>query len=158
VSADAIPGLEYGLWGLFLWSLLAATILPVSSELALVSARTADLAPAFQLFLVATAGNLGGALINWLLGAYCLRFSDRRWFPLRPVQLQKASAQFRRWGGIALLFSWIPLIGDPLTLAAGALRYPLARFLIAVAIGKAVRYAVVLWITDAVLPVFATSW
>jgi len=149
---------EFGLAGLFLWSLLAATLLPLSSEAALAAARGADLASPVVLLLVATAGNVGGALINWFLGAYCLRFKHRRWFPFTDVQLHKASRHFSRWGGIILLFAWIPLIGDPLTFAAGALRYSLARFLIAVTLGKAARYAFVLWITGAVLPVFAASW
>lgn len=157
MSLDPAGSLSLGLWGLFLWSMLAATILPLSSEVALVSAKAAQIAPGIELFLVATAGNVGGALINWGLGAWCLRFKDARWFPVRDVQLQKAMAQFGRWGGYTLLFAWIPIIGDPLTFAAGALRYPLARFLIAVTVGKAARYAFVLWITDAVLPVFAPS-
>lgn len=151
------PWLSLGLWGLFLWSLLAATIIPLSSEVALVAAKVAQIAPAFELFLVATAGNVGGALINWVLGVFCLRFRQKRWFPFSDVQLQKAQAQFNRWGGYTLLFAWIPIIGDPLTFAAGALRYPLARFLIAVTVGKAARYASVLWITDLVLPGFAAS-
>jgi membrane protein YqaA with SNARE-associated domain len=158
VSLDPAAALSLGLWGLFLWSLLAATILPLSSEVALVSAQAAEIAPAVALFLVATAGNVGGALINWSLGAWLLHFRDRRWFPFNAVQLQNARTRFERWGGVALLFSWVPVIGDPLTFAAGALRYPLARFLIVVTLGKAARYAFVLWITDLVLPVFATSW
>lgn len=157
MSFDPADSLALGLWGLFLWSLLAASIVPLSSEVALAAAQAAAVAPAFELFLVATAGNVGGALINWALGVWCLRFRDARWFPFGDVQLQKAKAYFRRWGGYALLFAWIPIIGDPLTFAAGALRYPLARFLIAVTIGKAARYAFVLWITDAILPVFAAS-
>lgn len=146
-----------GLWGLFLWSLLAASIVPLSSEAALVAAKAAQIAPGGGLFLVATAGNVGGALINWALGAWCLRFQNARWFPFSNVQLQKATGYFSRWGGLALFFAWIPIFGDPLTFAAGALRYPLARFLIAVTIGKGARYAFVLWITDAVLPAFAGS-
>lgn len=157
MSIDPSDTLSLGLSGLFLWSLLAATILPLSSEVALVAAKVAQIAPASELFLVATAGNVGGALINWGLGAFCLRFRQARWFPFSDVQLQKAQAQFTRWGGYVLLFAWIPLIGDPLTFAAGALRYPLARFLIVVTIGKAARYAFVLWITDVVLPGFAAS-
>lgn len=157
MNLDPTGSLSLGLWGLFLWSLLAASVVPLSSEIALVSAKAAQIAPSFELFLVATAGNVGGALINWGLGAWCLGFQNTRWFPFRDVQLQKAKAQFHRWGGYMLLFAWIPVMGDPLTFAAGALRYPLARFLIAVTIGKAARYAFVLWITDAVLPVFAAS-
>ena len=157
MSVDPAGSLSLGLWGLFLWSLLAASIIPLSSEVALVTAKAGEIAPDIELFLVATAGNVGGALINWGLGAWCLRFQNTRWFPIGAVQLQKARAQFGRWGGYALFFAWIPIIGDPLTFAAGALRYPLARFLIAVTVGKAARYAFVLWITDAVLPAFAAS-
>jgi membrane protein YqaA with SNARE-associated domain len=149
---------DLGVAGLFLWSLLAATLVPLSSEAALAAAHATGLAPPLILFAVATAGNVCGALINWLLGGWCLQFKHRRWFPITPLQLQKAEDRFRHWGGIALFFSWIPVIGDPLTFAAGALRYPLARFLIVVSVGKAARYAMVLWITDVVLPVFAASW
>jgi membrane protein YqaA with SNARE-associated domain len=137
--------------------LLAATLVPLSSEAALSAAYVVGAAPAGWLFLVATAGNVCGALINWGLGLWCLRFKHKRWFPITPAQLDKAQAQFRHWGGWILLFSWIPVIGDPLTFAAGALRYPLARFLIVVTAGKAARYAAILWITDVVLPIFAAS-
>lgn len=154
---DPALAAQFGVAGLFLWSLLAATLVPLSSEAALAAARAAEIAPPLILFAAATGGNVIGALINWLLGAWCLRFEHRRWFPITPVQMHKAQLQFQRWGAIALLFSWIPVIGDPLTFAAGALRYPLARFLIAVSLGKAARYAAVLWITELVLPVFAAS-
>ena len=146
-----------GIGGLFLWSLLAATLVPLSSEAALAAAHATALAPPLILFAAATSGNVLGALINWGLGAWCLRFEHKRWFPVTPEQLHKAQLQFQRWGAGVLLFSWIPVIGDPLTFAAGALRYPLARFLIVVSLGKAARYAAVLWITELVLPVFAAS-
>jgi membrane protein YqaA with SNARE-associated domain len=145
------------LGGLFLWSFLAATLVPLSSEAALSAAHAMAIAPAAYLFAAALAGNVAGALVNWFLGRWCLRFQHRRWFPVTPAQLQKAEAQFQRWGGWVLLFSWIPVIGDPLTFAAGALRYPLARFLIVVAVGKAGRYAAILWITELALPIFAAS-
>ena len=145
------------LGGLFLWSFLASTLIPLSSEVALSAARAMDAAPPLILFAVATSGNVCGAVINWLLGAWCLRFQHKRWFPITAVQMQQAQGRFRRWGAWALLFSWIPLIGDPLTFAAGALRYPLARLLIVVTIGKAARYAAVLWITELVLPIFTAS-
>lgn len=147
----------WGLAGLFLWSFLAATLLPLSSEAALAGAHSQAMEPPLVLLLVATAGNVCGAAVNWLIGRWCLRFEHKRWFPVTSLQLHTASDRFRRWGAAALLFSWIPVIGDPLTVAAGALRYPLARFLIAVTAGKALRYAGVLWITDVVLPVFAGS-
>jgi len=145
------------LGGLFLWSLLASTLVPLSSEVALSAAHAAAVAPPLLLFAVATSGNVFGAYINWLMGAWCLRFQHKRWFPITPPQLQKAQVRFARWGGWILLFSWIPVVGDPLTFAAGTLRYPLARFLIVVTAGKAARYAAILWITDVVLPIFTAS-
>lgn len=157
MTLDPSLAAQFGLTGLFLWSLLAATLIPLSSEAALAASHAAGMAPAGWLFVAATAGNVCGALINWLLGRWCLRFEHKRWFPVTSVQLHKAQMQFQRWGAGILLFSWIPVIGDPLTFAAGALRYPLARFLIAVSLGKAARYVAVLWITELVLPVFAAS-
>lgn len=145
------------LGGLFLWSFLASTLIPISSEVALSAAHAAGAAPPLTLFAIATGGNVCGALVNWLLGLWCLRFQHQRWFPVTSAQMRKAQDRFARWGGWVLLFSWIPVIGDPLTFAAGALRYPLARFLIVVTVGKAARYAAVLWITELVLPIFTAS-
>ena len=135
--------------GLFGWSLLAATLVPLSSEAALAAAHAASLAPAWQLLLVATAGNLLGSTINWVLGAYLGHFRQHRWFPIKPASLAAAEARFERWGWPGLLLAWLPIVGDPLTFAAGLLRYPLGRFLILVGIGKALRYAVVLGAVEA---------
>ncbi len=132
------------LLGLFGWSLLAATLVPLSSEAALAAAHAASLAPAWLLLLVATAGNLLGSAINWAMGAYLGHFRNRRWFPVKPASLAAAEARFQRWGWPGLLLAWLPIVGDPLTFAAGLLRYPFGRFLILVGIGKALRYAVVL--------------
>ncbi|MBX3455837.1 YqaA family protein [Ferrovibrio sp.] len=132
------------LLGLFGWSLLAATLVPLSSEAALAAAHAAGLAPAWLLLLVATAGNLLGSAINWAMGAYLGHFRNRRWFPVKPASLAAAEARFQRWGWPGLLLAWLPIVGDPLTFAAGLLRYPFGRFLILVGIGKALRYAVVL--------------
>lgn len=95
------------------------------------------------LLAVATLGNTAGAAINWLLGRFAARWRARRWFPVKPMALERASAWFQRWGWWSLLLSWVPVIGDPLTLAAGLLRVPFGRFLLLVALGKAARYAAV---------------
>jgi len=143
---------EVSLGGLFLWSLLAATLLPLSSEAALAAAQASGAAPAWQLLAVASAGNVLGAVINWVMGRYLLHFQGRRWFPFPAAAIEKAGIRFQRYGGPALLFSWVPVIGDPLTFAAGVLRYPLLPFLLLVAIGKTLRYAIVLGAVESVLP------
>ena len=132
-----------GYTGLFLTAFLAATLVPLSSEAvlaAMISAKGFDLA---LLIGIATAGNTLGACVNWLLGRYCLRWRDRRWFPVGPEALDRASRWVGRYGVWALLLSWLPVVGDPLTFAAGVLGVRVPVFLVLVAIGKGARYALV---------------
>ena len=136
-----MTGAGYG--GLFVTAFLAATLLPLSSEAVLAALAAADGFDLFVLIAVATAGNTLGALVNWLLGRFCLRWRDRRWFPVDAARLDTASDRFRRYGVWSLLLAWVPVIGDPLTFVAGVLGVRLAYFLPLVAIGKAARYAAV---------------
>jgi membrane protein YqaA with SNARE-associated domain len=81
------------------------------------------------LVAVASLGNILGSVINWLIGRGVERFRDRRWFPASQSQLDRAQAQYHRFGYWSLLMAWVPIIGDPLTLVAGIMREPLWRFL-----------------------------
>ena len=128
---------------LFLAAFLAATILPLPSEAGLAALLAAGTAPAALLVTVATAGNVLGSAVNWLLGRLAARLRDRPWFPVDPARFARAEAWFRRWGVWSLLLAWVPVVGDPLTLAAGALGVRWWPFLALVTIGKAARYAVV---------------
>ena len=129
--------------GLFLSALVAATLLPAQSELLLAGLSASGSYEVWLLLLVATAGNVLGSAINWALGRYLMHFQDRRWFPVKPRQIEKATAWFQRFGAWSLLFAWLPLVGDPLTLAAGILRVDFRLFLLLVTLGKAGRYAAV---------------
>ena len=131
---------------LFLVSFLAATILPLGSEWLLVLQIAAG-CNATATVVVATAGNLAGALTTYWIG---LRGGD--WFvrtALRiPVTRQERAIHFfERYGSWALIFSWLPVIGDPLCLIGGILRVSLLRFTLLVAMGKLGRYATVAWLT-----------
>lgn len=125
---------------LFLSALVAATVLPMQSEAVLVGLLLAGQQPAWLLVLVATTGNVLGSVLNWWLGRGIERFRDRRWFPASPQALDRASGWYRRHGRWSLLLSWVPVIGDPLTVIAGVLREPLASFLLLVTLAKAGRY------------------
>lgn len=128
--------------GLFFAAFGAATLLPLQSEAVLVGLLLSDHYWLCWLLLVATLGNVLGSLVNWWLGRRVERFHDRRWFPLSPASLDKARAHYQRYGHWSLLFSWLPIIGDPLTLVAGVMREPLGRFLLIVTLAKGGRYAV----------------
>ena len=128
--------------GLFVSALVAATILPMQSEAVLVGLLIAGDLPVATLLVVATAGNVLGSVINWVLGRFLVQFSDRRWFPATDQQIARAEGWYRRYGRWSLLGSWLPLVGDPLTVVAGLLREPLPSFLILVTLAKGIRYLV----------------
>ena len=126
--------------GLFMSALVAATILPMQSEAVLVSLLASSAYSPMVLIGVATVGNVLGSVINWYLGRFLMQFRDRRWFPASQSQLDKAQRWYHRYGRWSLLGSWLPLVGDPLTVVAGVLKEPLLPFLILVTIAKGARY------------------
>lgn len=132
---------------LFVSALVAATILPMQSEAVLAALLVAGAHPPAALLLVATAGNVLGSVINWYLGRYLLRFKDRRWFPVTDRQLERSQGWYRRYGRWSLLGSWLPVVGDPLTVAAGLMREPLGPFLMLVTVAKGARYLVLAALT-----------
>ncbi|MFC3059581.1 YqaA family protein [Paenirhodobacter populi] len=133
------------LTGLFLAALLAATVFPAQSEAVLVILLRAGDHPVWLLLAVATAGNVLGSVVNCGLGRFLLRFADRRWFP--SSGMKRAQAWYRRYGHWSLWLCWVPVVGDPLTVVAGAMREPLWRFLTVVLLAKAGRYVVLAAIT-----------
>lgn len=138
---------------LFWWAFLAATLVPVPSEIGLGYLTVAGEHSAALLWVVATAGNTLGAVVNWLLARSLLHLRERRWFRWLAGDGPSESSldRFRRWGELSLLLAWVPIVGDPLTFVAGLVGVPLWRFVLWVALGKGARYAVVIWGTDAIL-------
>lgn len=106
-------------------SLLAATVFPAQSEALLLGMHLTGVHSSVVLVAVATLGNVLGACINWLLGRYIEHFKKRRWFPVREQALDKAVRMYRRYGVWTLLLSWVPVIGDPLTVIAGGATHPI---------------------------------
>ena len=131
---------------LFIISFLAATILPFSSELTLAGIMAASSYDNLLLLIVASFGNILGSVVNWFLGFYSRNLSTKRWFPFKDEQIEKSSKWFNKFGRWSLLFAWVPIIGDPLTLAAGLLRIRFIEFLVLVAIGKVTRYIIVFYL------------
>ena len=128
---------------LALSAFLAATIVPLGSEVAVGTAILAGADPWLTL-LVASSANTAGSVVNWLLGRAIEKFKDRRWFPVSAARLAKAQRRFTRYGRWSLLFAWLPVIGDPLTFVAGILKVRFTSFVLLVAIGKGGRYGVVI--------------
>ncbi|QXZ13756.1 DedA family protein [Pseudomonas sp. AO-1] len=133
--------------GLFLAAFGAATVLPMQSEAVLVGMLLSDQYVVSTLLAVATFGNVLGSALNWLLGRSVERFRHKRWFPVSESKLEKAQQSYLRYGRWSLLLSWVPIIGDPLTVVAGVMREPLWSFLLIVTLAKGVRYLVLTAVT-----------
>ncbi|MDN3681653.1 YqaA family protein [Vibrio tapetis subsp. quintayensis] len=127
---------ESALWVLFSTGFLSATLLPGGSEAALIAILKLGHYDVAEIILVATLGNTLGGLTNYWIGI------------LLPNRTQsekhghKALKWLERYGYWTLLLSWLPVIGDPLCLAAGWLRMKFIPCVILIAMGKALRYAV----------------
>jgi len=131
---------------LFTISFLAATIIPFSSELTLAGLIATSNYDNLLLLIVASFGNVFGSVINWTLGFYSRNLTRKKWFPFKDQQIESSSKQFSKFGKWSLLFAWVPVIGDPLTLVAGLFRVKFTEFLILVTIGKVSRYIVVFYL------------
>lgn len=125
---------------LFLSAFGAATILPFYSEATLIIYLERGYSPT-ALCAVATLGNTLGATINWAIGRFATKYETSRWYPLKNSNLKQAQAWFQKYGVWSLLFSWLPIGGDALTLIAGTMKVRFLVFLPLTAFGKGARYA-----------------
>lgn len=133
--------------GLFASALLAATVIPAQSEGLLVGMLLSGKFQAWLLLAVASLGNVLGSILNWLLGRFAAHLGDRWWFPASGKRMAQAEAWYHRYGRWTLLLSWMPIVGDPLTVVAGVLREPIVSFVLIVALAKTTRYLVLAAIT-----------
>ena len=129
--------------GLFLSAFLSATLLPGASEAALAAVLALGRSGVWVAVAVATLGNTLGSTVNWAIGRFLARHRGHRLFPVTEAQFARAAAFYRRWGVWSLLLSWVPVIGDPLTVVSGVLGTRLAAFVAIVALAKLGRYLVV---------------
>ena len=137
--------------GLGVSACIAATLLPMQSEAALVALLALEPRAVYSLVLAASLGNVLGSQINGWLGTQLQRWQTRRWFPVSAKQLERAQQWYQRYGRWSLLLSWLPIVGDPITLVAGVLREPFWRFTLLVTLAKTGRYAVLAYVTLYVL-------
>lgn len=127
---------------LFLLSFAASTLLPLGSEWLLIALIVKGL-PIVSLVIVATFGNFLGACTTYAIGIAGGPLLIDKFLRIEPKKISQAMALYSRYGSWSLLFSWLPIIGDPLCLAAGLLRLNFSHFAALVLLGKAARYTVV---------------
>jgi len=120
---------------------LSATLLPGGSEFLVW--HYAPQSNFILLVFFATLGNTSGAFVNYIIGRWFSHLIKSKWLGQENKRLIQAETMFRKWGAGVLFFSFLPVIGDPLTAVAGLLKYPVPWFLLLVTAGKASRYALI---------------
>jgi len=141
---------DLGLLGLFIGCLLAATIIPFSSEALLAGALLLDYSP-WTVILVATLGNTIGGMTCYLLGWLCKWSWIERFLKVKEETLAKASQKVEKYGCFAALFAWLPVIGDVIALALGLMRTRVVPTTVLMFVGKGLRYMAVAGLMTAVL-------
>ncbi len=136
----------HGYHALFLLSFLASTLVPLGSEWLLVALLLGGYDPVLSV-AVATAGNTLGACTTYGIGIFGGPFLIGRILRISDEARQKAESLYARYGSWSLLFSWVPVVGDPICLVGGILRVRFWKFSLLVSGGKLARYALVSWIT-----------
>lgn len=137
------------LWALgllFLSAFGAATLLPLQSEAFLLGLLAQTPYPVWLLIGVASLGNILGSCVNWWLGLKVEQYKNKQWFPVSESKMLQAQGIYQKYGFWSLLLSWVPVIGDPITLIAGLLKENFVRFLVMVSIAKIGRYVFVYWV------------
>ncbi len=138
--------IDHGLLALFILSFLAATIIPIGSEWLLVALllQSVNVESAVA---IATLGNCLGAFTTYAIGAWGADFLVKRVLGMDEKKVQRAESLYNKYGAWSLLLSWLPIVGDPLCLVGGVLRYNFLLFTILVFVGKLGRYSLVAALT-----------
>ena len=132
------------LWFLFLSAFVSSTLFPGGSEAILAYLTSSGSHDLYLLVAVATVGNTLGAMTSWGIGRLLsIRYSTEK---LSKASHQKAVERLQKYGSPILLLSWLPVIGDPLCVAAGWLRLHWLQSLVFILVGKLVRYVVLIYI------------
>jgi len=125
---------------LFVSALGAATLLPLQSEAVLLALLAEGSQSIFWLIVIASLGNVLGSCVNWYLGLKIEQYKNKKWFPISESKMLQAQNIYQKYGFWSLLLSWVPVIGDPITLIAGLLKENFVRFLVIVTMAKVGRY------------------
>jgi len=136
---------NYGYLNLFVLSFLASTILPLGSEALVVALIYQGFSP-FTVIMVATVGNYLGSCTTYYLGLKG-RPALEKYLSPSPEKLEKSEKLFKKYGIYTLLFTWVPGVGDAITMVAGLTQLPFRSFSILVFLGKFGRYFAIAYLT-----------
>ena len=130
---------QWGVWGLFAGSFLAATVVPFSSDALLVGMLLAGVDP-LSCLVSATIGNWLGGLTSYGIGWLGRWEWIERWFRVKRETLERQRSKIDRWGALLALLTWLPIVGDVFAIALGFYRLPPLKCALYMLLGKALRF------------------
>ncbi len=131
----------WGYWGLFIGSFLASTVLPFSSDALLIAMLLAGGDTVLSL-AAATLGNSLGGVTTYYIG-YLGRWEwIERYLHISRENLERQSQRIKKYGSLIALMSWVPILGDVVTVALGFYRVNFLSSAIYMFIGRAARFIV----------------
>lgn len=130
--------IEWDLIGLFGLCFLASTIIPFPSEATLLFFLNSGSYSPVTILIVASLGNCLGGSTNYLLGYYGRKILAKK-------QFVRSESMVQRYGFWTALFSWLPIIGDPLLVVLGIYKVSFWKTMTLMCFGKIARYLVVFW-------------
>lgn len=135
---------DYGYWGMFLSAFLAGSVFPLSSEVVMLALLAAKLDP-WQLVIYATIGNTMGSMLNYAIGMLGRIDWIEKYLRVSSKELERAKRFMAGRGAWMGFFSFLPVIGEALTIVLGLMRSNVVYTLISVTIGKFLRYLLILY-------------
>lgn len=130
-----------GQWGMFVSAFLAGSVVPLNSETVMVGLLLAGADPV-GIVVWGTLGNVLGGLFNYFVGSLGKEEWIMRISKVPPEKLERGMRHVRRYGAWAGLMSWVPVVGELITIAMGFMRVSLPLSVLTITIGKYVRYQI----------------
>ncbi|MDA7797591.1 hypothetical protein N8949_00910 [Flavobacteriaceae bacterium] len=133
--------IDLGYWGLFVASFLAATVIPLSSEIVL-SVLIANGYDFGASLAVATIGNWLGGLSSYGLGYIGNWETLERYFGVKKSKVVRVKKYVEQWGSPLAFLCWLPLVGDIFAVGLGFFKIRFPPVALWMLVGKLLRYAI----------------
>lgn len=145
--------LEYGYAGMWIAAFLAGTVVPFSSEVILVALVRMGLDPMLTIFF-ATFGNVVGGMTCYWIGHFGNMDWIEKYFKVKPEKIEKAQNFVRGRGAWMGFFAFVPILGSAISIVLGMMRANITVTIIAMATGKFLRYAILVYATEGLVSLF----
>lgn len=145
--------LDYGYAGMWLAAFLAGTVIPFSSEVVLVALVKMGLDPMLTI-LSATFGNVVGGMTCYWLGHLGNMHWIEHYFKVSPQKIARAERFVRGRGAWMGFFGFVPILGSAISIVLGMMRANIPITVVSMTLGKFIRYAVLIYITEGLATLF----